>query len=128
MTHGDFAPWNIKVSPRDGRWTVLDWERGDPVGVPGWDWFHYEIQSAILVDKSSTSTLQSRIDELLSSASFRKYATQARIQEVCRPLVAAYLLYTLEITRPTEGLQALRDLLAVQLTLTTSGSGSRATG
>src|SRR5208283_371599 len=128
MTHGDFAPWNIKVSPRDGRWTVLDWERGDPIGVPGWDWFHYEIQSAILVDKCSTSTLQRRIDQLLSSTSFRKYATQARIQEVCRPLVAAYLLYSVEIARPTEGLPALRDLLAAQLTLSTSGSGSRASG
>ena len=126
VTHGDFAPWNIKVSPRDGRWTVLDWERGDPIGVPGWDWFHYEIQSAILVDKCSTSTVQRRIDRLLSSTSFRKYATQARIQEVCRPLVAAYLLYSVEIARPTEGLQALRDLLAAQLTLSTSGSGSRA--
>jgi len=115
ITHGDFAPWNIKVSPRDGRWTVLDWERGAAVGVPGWDWFHYEIQSAILVEKCPTSTLQRRIDQLLSSASFRTYATRARIQEVCLPLVAAYLLYSVEITPPTEGLQALRDLLATQL-------------
>ncbi|MGD1018006.1 MAG: hypothetical protein ABSA12_01680 [Verrucomicrobiia bacterium] len=128
MTHGDFAPWNIKVSPRDGRWTVLDWERADRIGVPGWDWFHYEIQSAILVDKCSTSTVQRRIDQLLSSASFRSYATQARIQEVCCPLVAAYLLYSVEIARPTEGLPALRDLLAAQLTLLTRGSRSRATG
>jgi hypothetical protein len=128
ITHGDFAPWNIKVSPRDGRWTVLDWERGEPIGVPGWDWFHYEIQSAILVDKCSTSTLQRRIDQLLSSTSFRKYATQARIQDVCRPLVAAYLLYSVEIARPTEGLHALRNLLAAQLASLTSGNGPRATG
>ena len=42
--HGDLAPWNIKVSP-SGAWTVLDWERGERVGIPGWDWFHYVIQT-----------------------------------------------------------------------------------
>jgi len=124
MTHGDFAPWNIKVS-RDGRWTVLDWECGELTGVPGWDWFHYEIRSGILVDKCSTSVLQRRIDQLLSSPCFRKYATQARIQEICRPLVAAYLLYHVEITPPTEGLQGLRYLLAAELASFQSGAKQR---
>src|SRR5262249_8840672 len=48
--HGDFAPWNIKVA-REGKWTVLDWERGEIVGIPGWDWFHFIIQPAILVKR-----------------------------------------------------------------------------
>ena len=65
--HGDFAPWNIKVSPA-GAWTVLDWERGELTGIPGWDWFHYVIQSAILVGHLPTSALVQRVEE---SAWFR---------------------------------------------------------
>ena len=47
--HGDFAPWNIKVSP-DGSVHVMDWESGCPHGPAGWDWLHYMIQRATLVD------------------------------------------------------------------------------
>jgi len=42
LTHGDFAPWNVKVSRR--QWTVLDWERGELAGRAGWDWFHFVMQ------------------------------------------------------------------------------------
>lgn len=125
LAHGDFAPWNIKVSPRDGNWIVLDWERGELTGVPGWDWFHYEIQTAILVDKCSLSALHRRIDGLLSSASFRSYAMQAHIQEISRPLVAAYLLHCLETVRPTEGLPTLRSLLAAQVSLVNAQTSRR---
>jgi hypothetical protein len=50
--HGDFAPWNIKMS-REGYLNVLDWEHGSSAGPAGWDWLHYLIQRAILVDKLS---------------------------------------------------------------------------
>lgn len=47
--HGDFAPWNIKITP-EGKAVVLDWEHGALYGPAGWDWFHYLIQRAKLVD------------------------------------------------------------------------------
>jgi len=124
MMHGDFAPWNVKVSPRDGAWTVLDWELGERMGVPGWDWFHFEIQHAVLVRRWPVAELSRLIVRLLESAEFRDYATRARIAEIARPLAAAYLLYCVEIWRPTAGLERLRSLLAEQLALA-RGEGRR---
>ncbi|NWK55182.1 hypothetical protein HW115_06140 [Verrucomicrobiaceae bacterium N1E253] len=52
--HGDFAPWNIKIS-RVLEISVLDWEHGCSDGPAGWDWLHYMIQRATLVDGMSAS-------------------------------------------------------------------------
>jgi len=48
--HGDFAPWNIKIS-KNGEVHVLDWESYEAQGVAGWDWAHYMIQSKLLIGK-----------------------------------------------------------------------------
>ncbi len=109
--HGDLAPWNIKVSPPGQGWTVLDWERGELMGIPGWDWFHYVIQTGILVEHLSTHRLVQKTKALLSSPDFRRYAERAGIIS-CEPqLVLAYLLYDIEVLKPSEGLVAARDLL-----------------
>jgi hypothetical protein len=110
MHHGDFAPWNIKVSPA-GAWTVLDWERGERTGFPGWDWFHYVIQSGILVGHLPTAVLIQRVESLLSSVAFREYATRGGIQGCERELVLAYLLHVVEVIKPSEGLTPTRELL-----------------
>lgn len=107
--HGDFTPWNIKVSPA-GQWTVLDWERGELTGVPGWDWFHYVLQPGILVERLPTATLVKRIETLFSSESFKRYAARAAIDGAERALLLAYLLYCLEVIQPSEGLPATREL------------------
>src|SRR6185436_16161799 len=65
FSHGDFAPWNIKVS--SGRWCVLDWERGYRRGPPAWDWFHFVLQPAMLVEKLPTPALVDRAEALLGS-------------------------------------------------------------
>jgi hypothetical protein len=109
LQHGDFAPWNIKVSPA-GTWTVLDWERGEEAGVPGWDWFHYVIQPAILVERLATANLVSQVDGLLLSEPFRGYAAKAGIAGCESELVLAYLLYVTEVIKPSEGLGEARDL------------------
>jgi hypothetical protein len=108
--HGDFAPWNIKVSPA-GAWTVLDWERGELTGIPGWDWFHYVIQSGILVGHLPTSKLVQRVESLLSSDAFRQYATRGGIVGCERELVLAYLLHAVEVIKPAEGLAPTCELL-----------------
>ena len=108
--HGDFAPWNIKVSRR-GDWTVLDWERGEMIGIPGWDWFHYVLQPAILVERQSTVRLVQRVETLLESASFKSYAHKAGLAGAERELVLAYLSHAAEVIRPSEGLAQTRKLL-----------------
>src|SRR5690606_25810285 len=61
--HGDFAPWNIKVSRGDGSWTALDWERGELLGFPCWDWFHFHIQAWILVHRFDSGKLITNIEK-----------------------------------------------------------------
>ena len=110
IQHGDFAPWNVKVSS-SGAWIVLDWERGELAGIPGWDWFHYVIQPAILVERLPAPDLVRRVEVLLASGAFRSYADRAGILGCERELVLAYLLHAAEVIKPSEGLVATRDLL-----------------
>jgi hypothetical protein len=115
LYHGDFAPWNIKVGPA-GKWRVLDWERGELAGLPGWDWFHYVLQTGILVERQPIPSLIERLEALLSSAAFTPYAARAGIAGLERPLVLAYLLQGVEVIQPSEGLPATRELLAALTT------------
>lgn len=111
LWHGDFAPWNIKVNRRSGRTVVIDWERGQLTAPPGWDWFHYEIQTSILVRRLKTPALIRRIDALLASIYFRTYAANARITGLERTLLLAYLLHQEEVHKPTEGAPTIAQLL-----------------
>lgn len=111
--HGDFAPWNIKVTREGQTWKVLDWERGELVGVPAWDWFHYVIQNGILVRHLPVRALVAQVDSLLASAPFVAYAEKAGLVGLERPLVIAYLAYNAEVLRPAEGLETGRQLLEV---------------
>ncbi len=49
LYHGDFAPWNIKISDNK-KLHVMDWENAILDGLAGWDWIHYLIRRSILVD------------------------------------------------------------------------------
>ena len=110
IVHGDFAPWNVRVAP-SGDWMALDWERGDVSGLPGWDWFHYFIQKGILVQRHSLPSLTGSIEGLLGSKEFKAYAQAARIIGHERSLVLFYLLYQVEVIRPSEGRAETRELL-----------------
>lgn len=114
LYHGDLAPWNIRVSPA-GQWTVLDWERGELQGLPTWDWFHYLLQTAILVERLPTRALVERLEGLLNSKPFQAYAKQAGITGLERPLALAYLLHCVEVLKPAEGLPATQALLSALL-------------
>ena len=108
LMHGDFAPWNVKAQA--GRWTVLDWERGELVGVPGWDWFHFVMQPAVLVRREATHALLARFEKLLASPEFNAYARRAAIAGHERPLALAYLTYCLRVIRQTEGMERIAEL------------------
>jgi hypothetical protein len=90
---------------------VLDWERGRLRGIPAWDWFHYLVQTAVLVRKQPTAAVLERIDELLGSAAFKGYAHAAEITGFERELFIAYVLYVLHVIRPAEGLEQVRQLV-----------------
>ena len=111
IVHGDFAPWNVRVSP-SGDWMALDWERGDLNGPPAWDWFHYVIQKGILVQRQPVTYLAMAIEGLLASKEFKKHAQAAGIIGHERTLVLFYLVYQAEVIRPAEGLAKTRDLLS----------------
>jgi hypothetical protein len=110
LCHGDFAPWNVRVSP-SGVWMALDWERGDWKGLPAWDWFHYHVQKAILVRHQPVAWLVTSLEALLADDPFQAYAQAAGIIGKERALALLYLLYQTEVIRPSEGLAVTRDLL-----------------
>jgi hypothetical protein len=109
--HGDFVPWNIRVDPASKRWTVLDWERGEAMGPPGWDWFHYVIQPATLVRRERPAKLLQRADRLLQSPAFRRYATQADIGPNADLLLLGYLLYCRDVVQQAQGTETIRALI-----------------
>ena len=45
--HGDFTPWNI-LAVRD-KLFVFDWEYAEESALPGWDLFHFIVQTGVLV-------------------------------------------------------------------------------
>lgn len=53
INHGDFAPWNMKKTAQ-GEVAVIDWEFGTDYGPACWDWIHYLIQRATLVENLSS--------------------------------------------------------------------------
>ena len=118
LMHGDFAPWNVKVSA--GRWTVLDWERGERVGIPAWDWFHFVVQPAVLVRREMTTTTMARLEKLFGSAEFQRYAERCGIAGAEWKLAFAYVDYCINVTRQTEGLALLKLLREALLTRCTT--------
>lgn len=111
LFHGDFAPWNLKRPRTGGPCVALDWERGEALGIPGWDWFHFVLQSAILAEKLPTTAVQRRAEQLLASPAFQSYAAECGVSGAEHDLVLAYLIYCVEVLRPSEGLAATRALL-----------------
>jgi hypothetical protein len=111
LEHGDFAPWNIREHL--GKWTVIDWERGEMRGVPGWDWFHYIIQTQVLVGRRSPAEVLRTIMKTIARPDFQSYATRAGFSGKEMPLLAGYLLNAIYVTRQTEGDETLKALLGL---------------
>ena len=109
--HGDFTPWNLKRDRHSGQGIALDWERGQLTGVPGWDWFHFVVQSGVLVKKLSAPALREELETLLRSEDFSNYASRCGIVGSERELLLAYLLYNVEVLKPSEGRAEIRTLL-----------------
>jgi len=108
--HGDFAPWNVRVL--GASWTALDWERGELVGPPAWDWFHFVVQSAVLIEKCNARRVNQKLAALLRCPAFLQYAKAAAIRGREVMLAKAYLLYCAKVLRPTESYHVFQELAA----------------
>lgn len=106
--HGDFAPWNIKAASRG--WVVLDWERGESPGVPGWDWFHFFIQPRVLVQHLSPEKIIQDLETAIASAAFQSYAVKAKITGIEKLLALGYLENMAYVTPTSEGGTCLREI------------------
>ena len=100
--HGDFAPWNVRMTNLETI-RAFDWERGHLKGIPAWDWFHFIVQTSILVKRYSPERVAAELEQLVHSPRFQKYASDAGISKIVEPLLLAYLLEQKLIVRPLEG-------------------------
>jgi len=109
LQHGDFAPWNIRAINAQNL-QVYDWERGQLQGIPGWDWFHFVVQTAILARRHSVQRVAAEAEQLLQSDRFKKYAVEAGISDFVQPLLLAYLLHQKWVIKPLEGRERTSEL------------------
>ncbi len=58
--HCDYKPWNIKILT-DGRLYIYDWETAREQYIPLWDYFHFVLQSVVLIKKKSSSFLAKQL-------------------------------------------------------------------
>ena len=100
--HGDFAPWNVRMTNLENI-RAFDWERGHLKGIPAWDWFHFIVQTSILVKRYSPERVAAELEQLVQSPRFQKYAREAGINEIVEPLLLAYLLEQKLVVKPLEG-------------------------
>jgi hypothetical protein len=88
----------------------LDWERGELSGLPLWDWLHFLVQPAILVEHARPFEILVRIGELFQSPLFLQYANRARVTGLELGLTTAYFNYCTHVIGQTEGLDAIKAL------------------
>ncbi|HSI13988.1 MAG TPA: hypothetical protein VK961_18215 [Chthoniobacter sp.] len=126
LSHGDFAPWNVRVECASQRWTVIDWERGIAAGVPAWDWFHWMLHVSVLVHRHDTAASAEFLRAALQSPDFQEYARAAQITGLEDALLVGYLIYFHEFVLPPSPswplllnlkttIAALRDLFLARL-------------
>lgn len=109
--HGDFAPWNVRVDPATRRWAVLDWERGEAMGPPGWDWFHYVVQTEILVARRGPEATAACVEALLRSDTFQRYAVKAGMEKSARFMMLACLACDVGAISPVEDSRPVHELM-----------------
>ena len=113
--HGDLVPWNIRADAESNDWVVIDWERGEYEGVPAWDWFHFTVQTSLLVNKDSPESIMERIRNLFQSEHFREYAERCQIRSIVKELFALYIFYCRTVLMHGRGGATLDNLYALAL-------------
>ena len=109
LYHGDFTPWNVRMTNLESI-QAFDWERGHLKGIPAWDWFHFIVQTSILVKRHSPERVAAELDQLIQSPRFQNYAVAAGISQIVEPLLLAYLLHEKYVIQPLEGGEVISEL------------------
>ncbi len=109
LFHGDFTPWNVRMENLETI-QAFDWERGHLHGIPAWDWFHFIVQTSILVKRHSRERIAAELEQLFQSPRFQNYAAEAGISHCFEPLLLAYLLHQRLVVQPEEGRERTRRL------------------
>jgi hypothetical protein len=112
LFHGDFTPWNVRILNAENI-RAFDWERGQLKGIPGWDWFHFIIQTSVLVKRHSRERIAAELEQLFHSPRFQKYAEEAGITQIIEPLLLAYMLHQKLVDQPEEGRERNQRLFAL---------------
>lgn len=107
ISHGDFAPWNIREDSR-GEWMTLDWEQGELTGVPCWDWFHFQIQQLVLVRRLRPHEIADEVERLLQDTHFKTYCLLCGVSGFERDLLLSYLLFVIHVFMPTHGMRQFK--------------------
>ena len=123
LSHGDFAPWNVRE--HKGEWKVLDWERGEEAGVPGWDWLHFQIQVDVLVRRKSAQDVLACLVEMMRDAEFQTYAGKAGFSGKEISILCSYLAHAIYVNRQTEGLDTLKSLFDLSVVMLRAKAGSQ---
>ena len=93
LYHGDFAPWNIKISD-DGEVCVLDWEHARLDGLGGWDWLHYMTQHGTLVSNHSAIEVLTECRLWASTSEGRSFLSAAGWGRYTEEWLGSYLMYS----------------------------------
>jgi hypothetical protein len=109
LYHGDFTPWNLRAINAMNL-QAYDWEVGYLRGIPGWDWFHFIVQTSILVKRHSPERVAAELEQVIQSPRFFKYAQAAGIEKIIEPLLLAYLLHQDHVICPLQGRATTRQL------------------
>jgi thiamine kinase-like enzyme len=91
--HGDLAPWNVKITPR-GRVTVMDWEYGGLKGPAAWDWIHYLLQRASLVDHLSDAAALQVCRDWARTSKGKQFMIEAGWGDNVELCIGTYLIYS----------------------------------
>jgi len=93
VRHGDFAPWNL-IRDERGEILALDWEWGEPRGVPGFDLIHYLTQEMRLVRRLNSRDVLAGVKKILAKDLYSEYLEQTGWDKCHQELLIAALAFS----------------------------------
>ena len=91
--HGDFTPWNVKITS-ERKIVVIDWEYGSCSAPAAWDWIHYLLQRASLVDQLSAADTLEVCRDWANTAQGKDFMAQAGWGGNVELCIGSYLVYS----------------------------------
>ena len=100
LVHGDFMPWNIRITPESGC-VLVDWESADFAGLPGYDLFHFYFSDDRLFGSRKRGS-----PALRACSACKVYLRRMDLDAELAPRLAiAYLLNRLEADLNQRGIE-----------------------